>query len=95
MATRIILNSTGTADVMQLAPLQPQLPGPGEVWLEQTAMGVNPLDVLQRKGGAPLALPCGLGLEGAGQVTALGEGVHNVQVGDRVAYAMGPLGGYA
>ncbi|WP_410481867.1 quinone oxidoreductase family protein [Pseudomonas plecoglossicida] len=95
MATRIILNSTGTADVMQLAPLQPLPPGPGEVWLEQTAMGVNPLDVLQRKGGAPLALPCGLGLEGAGQVTALGEGVHNVQVGDRVAYAMGPLGGYA
>ncbi len=95
MANRIILNSTGTADVMQLEHVQVQAPGPGQVWLEQTAMGVNPLDVLQRKGGAPLALPCGLGLEGAGRVTAIGDGVHNVQVGDRVAYATGPVGAYA
>lgn len=95
MVTRIILNGTGTADVMQLEHMAAQTPGPGQVWLEQTAMGVNPLDVLQRKGGAGLALPSGLGLEGAGRVTALGDGVRNVQVGDRVAYAMGPVGAYA
>ncbi|MEG0246278.1 MAG: quinone oxidoreductase [Pseudomonas sp.] len=95
MASRIILNATGTADVMHVQHTQPQAPGPGQVWLEQTAMGVNPLDVLQRKGGAPLALPSGLGLEGAGRVSAVGEGVDNVRVGDRVAYAMGPVGGYA
>jgi len=95
MATRIVLSATGAADVMQLQPLQTEQPGPGQVWLEQTAMGVNPLDVLQRKGGAPLALPCGLGLEGAGRVGAVGEGVRNVHVGDRVAYATGPVGGYA
>lgn len=95
MATRIILNSTGAADLMQLEHVAAQSPGPGQVWLEQTAMGVNPLDVLQRKGGAALALPSGLGLEGAGRVSAIGDGVHNVQVGDRVAYAMGPVGAYA
>lgn len=95
MVSRITLNATGTADVMQVQQVQPQVPGPGEVWLEQTAMGVNPLDVLQRKGGAPLALPSGLGLEGAGRVSAVGEGVGNVRVGDRVAYAMGPVGAYA
>ncbi len=95
MATRITLNCTGSADVMQPEHVQAQPPGPGQVWLEQTAMGVNPLDLLQRKGGAPLALPSGLGLEGAGRVTAVGDGVRNVQVGDRVAYAMGPVGAYA
>ncbi|MCX2688571.1 quinone oxidoreductase [Pseudomonas sp. DCB_AW] len=95
MVNRITLNATGTVDVMQLQHVQPQVPGPGEVWLEQTAMGVNPLDILQRKGGAPLALPSGLGLEGAGRVSAVGEGVGNVRVGDRVAYAMGPVGAYA
>ncbi|MBO9550154.1 quinone oxidoreductase [Pseudomonas sp.] len=95
MASRIALSATGAADVMHLEHLQPQQPGPGQVWLEQTAMGVNPLDVLQRKGGAALALPSGLGLEGAGRVTAVGAGVSNVQVGDRVAYATGPVGAYA
>jgi NADPH:quinone reductase-like Zn-dependent oxidoreductase len=95
MATRIVLSSTGNADVMQLEHLHAQRPGAGQVWLEQTAMGVNPLDVLQRKGAAPLALPSGLGLEGAGRVMALGEGVQHVRVGDRVGYATGPVGGYA
>ncbi|MCV9917244.1 quinone oxidoreductase [Pseudomonas sp. BT-42-2] len=95
MATRIVLSETGSAQVMQLETVQALPPGPGQVWLEQTAIGVNPLDVLQRKGGAPLPLPSGLGLEGAGRVTAVGEGVDSVQVGDRVAYATGPVGGYS
>lgn len=95
MATRIVLNQTGAPDVMQLEDITPQAPGHGEVWLEQTAMGVNPLDVLQRSGGVPLALPCGLGLEGAGRVMAIGAGVDHVAVGDRVGYATGPLGAYA
>ncbi|WP_286912272.1 MULTISPECIES: quinone oxidoreductase family protein [unclassified Pseudomonas] len=95
MATRIVLSATGGADVLQLQALQAQQPGPGQVWLEQRAIGVNPLDILQRKGGAPLALPSGLGLEGAGRVIAVGEGVLNVQPGDRVGYATGPVGAYA
>ncbi|WP_422402510.1 quinone oxidoreductase family protein [Pseudomonas sp. GZD-209] len=95
MAKRIVLQQTGGTEVLHLQDLPVQQPGPGEVWLEQTAIGVNPLDVLQRKGGAPLPLPCGLGLEGAGRVAAVGAGVTNVKVGDSVGYATGPLGGYA
>lgn len=95
MATRIVLHDTGTPEVMQLEPVEVQQPGPGEVWLEQTAMGVNPLDILQRKGGVPLTLPTGLGLEGAGRITAVGAGVDHLRVGDRVGYATGPLGAYA
>ena len=95
MSARIVLTDTGTTDVLQLETVQPQQPGPGQVWLEQTAIGVNPLDLLQRKGAAPLVLPSGLGLEGAGRVTAVGEGVASLQVGDRVAYATGPIGSYA
>ncbi|MFK3774119.1 quinone oxidoreductase family protein [Pseudomonas sp. NPDC089406] len=95
MAKRIVLQHSGGTEVLQLQDAPVQQPGPGEVWLEQTAIGVNPLDVLQRKGGAPLSLPGGLGLEGAGRVTAVGVGVSNVQVGDRVGYATGPVGGYA
>ncbi|QIL78526.1 quinone oxidoreductase [Diaphorobacter sp. HDW4A] len=95
MATRVRIDVTGGPEVMQLEAVQVRAPGRGEVWLEQSAIGVNPLDVLQRKGGAPLSLPSGLGLEGAGVVAAVGEGVTNVQVGERVAYATGPVGAYA
>ncbi|WP_194788789.1 quinone oxidoreductase family protein [Pseudomonas sp. UFMG81] len=95
MAQRIVLQQTGGTEVLQLQAVEIWQPGPGEVWLEQTAIGVNPLDVLQRKGGAPLPLPSGLGLEGAGRVAAVGAGVTHVQVGDRVGYATGPLGSYA
>jgi len=80
---------------MQMQQLELAAPGPGEVLLAQQAVGVNPLDVLQRKGIAPIPLPSGLGLEGAGQVLALGAGVNQFAVGDRVAYATGPLGAYA
>lgn len=95
MVKRIVLLETGGPAVLQLQPHDVQAPAAGEVWLEQTAMGVNPLDVLQRKGGAPLPLPCGLGLEGAGRVAAIGAGVTSVAVGDRAGYATGPVGGYA
>jgi NADPH:quinone reductase len=71
------------------------VPGPGEVWLEQEAVGVNFLDVTQRNGAVPIPLPSGLGLEGAGRVAAVGAGVANIREGDLVAYATGPLGAYA
>ncbi|MDN0073883.1 quinone oxidoreductase [Crenobacter sp. SG2303] len=80
---------------MYIEEASPANPGAGEVWIEQAAIGVNYLDVMQRNGAVKIPLPSGLGLEGAGRVTAIGEGVSNVQVGDRVAYATGPLGGYA
>jgi len=95
MVSAIRFNQFGAPDVLSLETLREQLPGPGEVWIEQDAIGVNFLDVTQRKGAVPVALPSGLGLEGAGRVVIVGEGVSNVHVGDRVAYATGPIGSYA
>jgi NADPH2:quinone reductase len=92
---KVRLDAAGSPDAMRLEPVQVQAPGPGQVWLEQTAIGVNPLDVSQRKGAVAIPFPSGLGLEGAGRVAAVGEGVANVAVGDRVGYATGPLGAYA
>jgi NADPH:quinone reductase len=59
------------------------------------AIGVNFLDVTQRNGAVPIPLPNGLGLAAAGIVAAVGPDVANVVVGERVAYALGPLGSYA
>ncbi|MCP2067470.1 UNVERIFIED_ORG: NADPH2:quinone reductase [Pseudomonas reinekei] len=95
MVSAIRFNQFGNPEVLNLETLSEQSPGPGEVWLEQAAIGVNFLDVTQRKGAVPVALPSGLGLEGAGRVAGVGAGVSNVQVGDRVAYATGPIGSYA
>lgn len=95
MISAIRFNQFGAPEVLKLEPVNEQLPGPGEVWIEQEAIGVNFLDVTQRKGVTPVALPSVLGLEGAGRVVIIGEGVSNVQVGDRVAYATGPIGSYA
>ncbi|WP_095153561.1 quinone oxidoreductase [Pseudomonas sp. Irchel 3E13] len=95
MVAAIRINQTGGPEVLELRTVDGAAPGPGEVWLEQDAIGVNFLDVTQRKGAAPLPLPGGLGLEGAGRVVRVGAGVSNVAEGDRVAYATGPLGAYA
>ncbi|QUL36954.1 quinone oxidoreductase [Erythrobacter sp. JK5] len=70
-------------------------PGPGEVLIEHSAIGLNFIDTYHRTGLYPVELPSGLGLEAAGTIAALGEDVHDYAVGDRVAY-MGPgLGAYA
>ncbi|OWP48384.1 quinone oxidoreductase family protein [Pseudomonas nitroreducens] len=95
MITRISLHAFGGPEVLRLEQTQAPQPGPGEVWLEQAAIGVNPLDLSQRSGAVKVPLPSSLGLEGAGTLVAIGEGVTSVQVGDRVAYATGPLGAYA
>jgi NADPH2:quinone reductase len=68
--------------------------GPGEVRIAQAAAGLNYIDVYHRTGAYPLALPFTPGVEGAGVIEALGEGVADLAIGDRVAYA-GPIGGYA
>lgn len=96
MNTRVIIEQTGAPEVMKLIESDSMSPGPGEVWIEHTAIGVNPLDVSQRSGQVPIKqLPSGLGLEGVGRVTAVGAGVEQVDVGERVGYMMGPLGAYA
>ena len=71
-------------------------PGPGEALLEHAAVGLNFIDVYHRIGLYPLgSFPSGIGLEAAGRVVAVGQGVTDLKVGDRVAYAGGPLGAYA
>ena len=70
-------------------------PGPGEVRLEQTAVGLNYIDVYHRSGLYPLPqMPAVIGMEAAGRVEAVGEGVTELQPGDRVAYAAAPPGAY-
>jgi NADPH2:quinone reductase len=70
-------------------------PGRGEVLIRQTAIGLNFIDVYERTGLYPGALPAGLGREGAGVVEAVGPRVSGVLVGDRVAYASATSGAYA
>jgi NADPH:quinone reductase len=95
MVSAIRLTQTGGPEVLVLETVEPTEPGAHEVWIEQEAVGANFLDVTQRKGAVPIPLPGGLGLEGAGRVTAVGSAVTNVTMGDRVAYILGPLGAYA
>lgn len=95
MVSVIRVHETGIPTVLNIESVEQQTPGAGEVWLEQAAIGVNPLDVSQRKGDVKIPLPNGLGLEGAGTVVAIGPDVCGFSVGDRVAYATGPLGAYA
>ncbi len=67
----------------------------GEARVRHTAIGVNYIDTYHRSGLYKLALPSGLGTEGAGVVEAVGPGVTDVRPGDRVAYSGGPLGAYS
>ena len=67
----------------------------GEALVRHHAVGLNYIDVYQRSGLYPITFPSGLGLEGAGVVEAVGSAVSDIKVGDRVAYAGGPLGAYA
>ena len=94
MAKAIVIHKTGGPDVMSYEDVNVAPPGPGQVRIKQHAMGVNYIDIYIRSGMYPNQTPFTLGNEGAGEVTALGEGVKNFKVGDRVAYA-GALGGYA
>lgn len=95
MTQQIQISQTGGPDVMQLVNQDPGAPGPGEVRLRQHAIGLNYIDVYFRTGLYPQSLPGGLGLEGAGEIEAVGEGVEFLKPGDRVAYAGGPTGAYA
>jgi NADPH2:quinone reductase len=95
MASTIRLTRTGGPEVLDLETVEQASPGPHQAWVEQESIGVNFVDVMQRSGAVPIPLPSGLGLEGAGCVAAIGSAVTNVAVGDRVAYALGPLGSYA
>jgi NADPH:quinone reductase len=91
----IRIEQTGGPEVMQLVDVDLPPPGPGEVRIRQTAVGLNFIDTYHRNGLYPVKLPSGLGLEAAGVVEETGEGVTHLKQGDRVAYGNGPIGAYA
>lgn len=96
MAKAIRIHQTGGPEVLQWEEVSVNPPGPGEVRIRQTAVGLNFIDVYHRTGLYPLnELPATPGMEGAGIVEEIGEGVSEVAVGDRVAYAGLPPGAYA
>jgi NADPH:quinone reductase and related Zn-dependent oxidoreductases len=96
MGKAVVLHATGGPEALSWEEFDPGQPGPGEALVAHEAVGVNFIDIYQRTGLYPLPkLPAVLGLEGAGTVLAVGEGVTEVAVGDRVAYAGGPPGAYA
>ena len=89
MTKAIIINKTGGPEVFQYTDVDVADPGPGEIKLTQTACGLNYIDVYFRTGLMPLEnFPEIIGMEGAGVVSAVGDGVTAVKVGDRVAYPM-------
>jgi NADPH:quinone reductase-like Zn-dependent oxidoreductase len=95
-AAAIVMRAHGGPEVLVPGPWSVPAPGPGEVRLRQTACGVNFIDVYARRGLYPLVTPPGVpGVEAAGVVESVGEGVHDLLPGDRVAYAALPAGSYA
>jgi NADPH2:quinone reductase len=95
MAYAIRVHKTGGPEALQYEEVEVGAPGQGQVKLKQHAIGVNYIDVYLRTGLYPQPTsPFVPGMEGAGEVTAVGAGVTDLKVGDRVAYA-GPAGGYA
>ncbi len=96
MANAIRMHETGAAEVLKWEAYDPGAPGPGEALIRQEAVGLNFIDVYHRTGLYPLAaLPAIPGMEGAGIIEAVGDGVSDLRTGDRVAYAGLPPGAYA
>lgn len=95
MTEMIRFHQTGGPEVLQLEQVELGEPGPGQVRIRQQAIGLNFIDIYHRAGLYPLPLPSGLGSEAAGLIEAVGDGVSEFQVGDRVGYCSGPQGAYA
>ena len=96
MPKAIRIHEYGSPEVLRWEDVEVGDPGPGQLRIRHGAIGLNYIDVYHRTGLYPLpSLPWTLGMEGAGRVEAVGEGVTEFQVGDRVAYASPPVGAYA
>ena len=87
MSKAIRIHETGGPDVLRFEEVDVGAPGPGQARVRHTAIGVNFIDTNIRKGLYGVSLPSGLGAEAAGVVEAVGEGVSEVEPGDRVVYA--------
>jgi NADPH2:quinone reductase len=95
MPKAIKISKTGGPEVMEYVDVEVGAPGPGQARVRHAACGLNYIDVYFRDGTYAQPLPAGLGMEGAGVVEAVGEGVTHIKEGDRVAYAARPPGAYA
>ena len=94
MVAAVRVHKTGGPEVLTYEDIEIGAPGPGQLRVKQHACGINYIDTYIRTGMYPAPLPFVAGNEGAGEVTAVGEGVKDFKVGDRVAYVF-TLGGYA
>jgi NADPH:quinone reductase len=95
MVHAIRFEKAGGPEVLSWQEVEIGKPGPGQVRLRHTAVGLNYVDTYQRSGLYPMPMPSGLGSEAAGVVEEVGPGVSGLKPGDRVAYAGGPIGAYA
>ncbi|MCR9175010.1 MAG: quinone oxidoreductase [Alphaproteobacteria bacterium] len=95
MVKAIRMHEQGGPEVMKLEEVDLAAPAAGQIQVKHTAIGLNYIDTYHRSGLYKLDLPSGLGMEGAGTVAAIGDGVSGVKVGDRIAYAAPPPGSYA
>ena len=95
MPRAIQITAFGGPEQMQIVDREVGDPGPGEIRIRHHACGLNYIDVYQRTGLYAYPLPLTLGMEGAGIVEAVGEGVSHLRVGDRAAYASSPPGSYS
>ncbi len=96
MVAAVRVHKTGGPEVLTFEDIEVGAPGQGQIRVKQHACGVNYIDTYFRMGmyPSPVGLPFVAGNEGAGEVTAVGPGVTDIKVGDRIAYVVG-LGGYA
>ena len=95
MTKAIRIDRNGGPEEMKLVDITVGQPGPGEIRMQHKAVGLNFIDVYQRTGLYALPMPLQLGMEGAGIVEAVGDGVTHLKIGDRAAYASNPPGSYS
>ncbi|WP_137894373.1 quinone oxidoreductase [Ramlibacter sp. 2FC] len=94
MTLAVQIDQPGGPEQLKLVDLKVGEPGPGEIRIRHHAIGLNFIDIYQRTGLYPFPMPLTLGMEAAGIVEAVGEGVTHLKVGDRAAYASQPPGAY-
>ena len=91
----VVIKKNGRPEILEIQEIKLGKPGPNEVLIEHSAIGLNYIDAYHRSGLYPVDLPSGIGVEGSGIVKDVGNNVKDFKVGDRVSYSGGPLGAYS